>query len=98
MFCHNPSRENVWIKPPAQPTVHAAKQDWFAHKVKLGFWWNFEWTINHYELVQNGAVNAAALYSEQLDRVYAALASRGYPALINRKHAMLLQHDMALEY
>ena len=81
--------ENVWmIKPAAQPTVQViAKQDRFAQKVvMLCVWWNFEGIINHFELVQNGAVDAAALYSEQLDNVYAALAVR-YPALINRKHA-----------
>ena len=58
-------------------------------------WWNFKGIINHFELVQNGVVNAAALYSGQLDdRICtAALAARRYPAaLINRKH-MLLQHD-----
>ena len=93
------NRENVWIKPAAQPTTVqvVAKQDRFAQKVMLCVvWWNFEGIINHFELVQNGAVNAAALYSEQLDdRVYAALAARRYPAaLINRKHA-LLQYDNA---
>ena len=55
---------------------------------------NFEGTINNFGLGQNGAVKAAALYSEQLDdRVYGALAARRYPAaLINRKHPLLLQH------
>ena len=98
VFYRNANRENVWIKPAAQPTTVqvVAKQDRFAQKVMLCVWWNFEGIINHFELVQNGAVNAAALYSEQLDdRVYAALAARRYPAaLINRKHA-LLQHDNA---
>ena len=38
---------------------------------------------------------SAPLHSEQLDnRVYAALAARYHPAVINRKHA-LLQHDNA---
>ena len=54
---------------PAQPnTVQVvAKQDRFAQKVvMLCVWWNFEAIINHIELVQTGAVNAA-LYSEHLD-------------------------------
>ena len=56
------------------------------------WWWNFEGIINPFELVQNGAVNVAALYSEQL----AALVAGHYPAaLINRKHATLLQHNNA---
>ena len=39
-------------------------------------------------------MNAAALYSEQLDWVRAALAARRYPeALITGKHALLPQHD-----
>ena len=47
---------------------------------------------NHFELVQIGAVKAAALYSEHLDRVYSALPTR-YPAtLMKRKLAMLPQH------
>ena len=50
-------------------------------------WWNFkEEIINHFELVQNGAVNAAALYIGQLDdRVCAALAARCHPVSTNRK-------------
>ena len=36
------NRENVWIKPAAQPTtVQVAKQDRFAPKVMLCVWWNF---------------------------------------------------------
>ena len=65
VFYRNANRENVRIKPVAQPTVKAfAKQDRFAQKVMLSVvWWNFEEIINHFELVQNGVVNAA-LYSE----------------------------------
>ena len=55
----------------------------------LCVWWDFEGIINHFELVQNGAVNPAP-YSEQLhDRVYAALAACHHPALLSRKR----QHD-----
>ena len=62
------------------------------------FRWNFdEGMIKHFELVQNGAVNAAALYySEQLeDCVYADLSSRYHPVMISRIHALLMQHENA---
>ena len=59
------NRENVWIKPAVQPTMlQVAKPDRFAQKVMLCIWCNFEGIINYFELLQSGAVNAAALYSE----------------------------------
>ena len=75
------------------------RHDGFAQKVVMlcAIWWNFEGVIHHFEFIQNGAVNAAALYSEQLDcgGVYTALAARRYPAaMINGKYAFL-QHDNA---
>lgn len=91
VFFRNANKENVWIQP-GQPALQVAKQDRFAHKVMLCVWWNFEGII-HFELVPNGLAVNAALYTEQLDRVYAALSAR-YPALVNRKRA-LLQHDNA---
>ena len=94
-FYRNPaSGDNVWITP-VQTKVQIAKQGRFAQEVMLWLvWWNFEGIIDHFEFVQNGAVNSAALYSEQLDdRVYVAALAAPYPALINRKHALLLQHD-----
>ena len=64
------NRENVWIKLAAQPAVQFTKQDCFAQNVvMLCVWWNFEGIINHFGLVQNGAVNSTTLYSEQLDHV-----------------------------
>ena len=63
------------IKPAAQPTTlqFVAKQDRFAQNVVMLFvWWNLEGITNHFEIVQNCAVNMA-LYSEQwYDRVYTA--------------------------
>ena len=88
---------NVWIKSTAvPPTALVAKQDHFDQNVILCVWWNLKGIIYHFDLVQYGTLNAAALYSEQLDdRVYATLAARRYSAaLINRKHAMLLQMTM----
>ena len=48
-----------------------AKENHFAQKVVTlcVVWWNFEGIINHFELVQNDAVNAA-VYLEQFDCVY----------------------------
>ena len=55
------NKRSVWIKPAAQPTtVQVVKQDCFTRKIMLSvWWWNFEGIINFFELVQNGAVNAA---------------------------------------
>ena len=78
----------MWIRSAAQlTTVQVAELNHFAQKVMLCGWWNFEGITNHFELVQNGAMNAAALYSEQLDHVYASLAARYPAALISRKPA-----------
>ena len=57
-------------------------------------WWIYEGIINHFVVVQNGAVNAVALYSERLNRVCAAVVTGYYAALINGKH-VVLQHDNA---
>ena len=78
----------MWIRSAAQlTTVQVAKLNHFAQKVMLCGWWNFKGIANHFELAQNGAMNAAALYSEQLDHVYASLAARYPAALIGRKAA-----------
>ena len=58
----------------------------------LCVWWNFEGVI-HFELVPEGLAINADLYSQQLERMYAALGER-YPALVNRKR-VLLQQDNA---
>ncbi len=60
----------------------------------LCVWWNFDGVV-HFELVpepERLAINAE-LYSQQLERMYAALGER-YPALVNRKR-VLLQQDNA---
>ena len=57
-------------------------------------WWSFEGIIKRFELVQNGAVSRTVLYSGQLDRVYATLSARRYPAaLIGRKPAFLQHYN-----
>jgi Transposase (partial DDE domain) len=68
------------------------KQKSFERKVMLCIWWNFEGVI-HFELVPEGLAINAQLYSQQLERMYAALGER-YPALVNRKR-VLLQQDNA---
>ena len=57
----------------------------------LCVWWNFEGVV-HFELVQNGQAINAELYCQQLDRVYEKLKEK-YPALINRKRALLQQDN-----
>ena len=70
-YC-NDNRENVWVKPAAQTTaIQVTKQDRFAQKlVMLCVCWYIEGIINHFEHLQNGAVDATAFYSEQLDSIY----------------------------
>ena len=100
VFYHNASStKNVCMKSANQPTmVHVAKQDRFSQKGVLCVLWNFGRIINYFKLIQNGSLNAAAPYSEQLDdRVCTALAGRRYPeALTSRKHALLQQDNAAI--
>ena len=57
----------------------------------LCIWWNFQGVI-HFELVPNGCSINAELYSQQLDRMYAALQLI-YLAVINRRRALFLQDN-----
>ena len=61
----------------------------FSQKVML-LWvsWNFDGIINHFELDQNGAVNAAALYSDSistLDQSKSRVSTHPAAALIKAK-------------
>lgn len=91
VYYRNPDTRKQWLDPgqPARPVV---KQKSFERKVMLCVWWNFEGVI-HFELVPEGLAINAQLYSQQLERMYAALGER-YPALVNRKR-VLLQQDNA---
>ena len=81
-FIVTPTRRTCGSGSPPNLQV-VAKEDRFAQKVMLCvIGWNLEGIINHFEPVQNDAVNAEALYSEQWGRVYAALAARRYPAAL----------------
>ena len=91
VYYRNPDMRKQWLDPgqPANPVV---KQKSFERKVMLCVWWNFEGVV-HFELVPEGLAINAELYSQQLERMYAALGER-YPALVNRKR-VLLQQDNA---
>ena len=90
IYFSNPDKKNQWLDP-GQMANPVAKRDRFSKKTLLCVWWNFEGVI-HFELLPNGQTINADLYCAQLDRMYEAL-SRKYPALINRKRAILQQDN-----
>ncbi|XP_029639571.1 histone-lysine N-methyltransferase SETMAR-like [Octopus sinensis] len=56
----------------------------------LCVWWNYEGIIH---FVPGSRTIYANLYSEQLDRMY-AIVRQEYPALVNRKRALLQQDNV----
>ena len=90
VYYRNADTRKQWLDPgqPANPVV---KQKCFERKVMLCVWWNFEGVI-HFELVPEGLAINAELYSQQLERMYAALGER-YPALVYRKRVLLIQDN-----
>lgn len=90
VYFSNPDKENQWLDP-GQMAEPVPRRDRFSRKTMLCVWWNFEGII-HFELVPNGRAINADLYSEQLDRMHAALVLR-YPALVNRKRVILQQDN-----
>lgn len=90
VYFRNPDLRNQWLSP-GEPPIPVAKRNRFEHKVLLCVWWNYEGPI-HFELVPNGRAVTAQLYIEQLQRMYEILATK-YPALINRKRAVLQQDN-----
>ena len=90
VYFNNPDKQNQWLDP-GQMAEPVAKRDRFSKKALLCVWWNFEGVI-HFELVPNGRTIDADLYCAQLDRMYAALR-RKYPALVNRKRALMQQDN-----
>lgn len=91
IFYRNSEHGKQWLKP-GQPSKQVVVQNRYEKKVMLCVWWNIEGPI-HWELVADGRAIDAGLYSEQLERVHAALRSK-YPSLVNRRQ-VLLQHDNA---
>ena len=91
IYYRNPDKRNQWLHS-GQPANTVARIGRFEDKVMLSVWWNYE-GILHFELVPDGHAVDADLYSQQLDRVYATLRDR-YPALVNRKHALLQQDNV----
>lgn len=90
IFFRNPNTNNQWLDPSTLPKP-VVKHGRFEHKVMLCVWWNFEGVI-HFELVPDGRAINAEFYSQQLDRMYKALAQK-CPALVNRRRALLQQDN-----
>jgi [histone H3]-lysine36 N-dimethyltransferase SETMAR len=90
IFLVNHNRTKQWVKR-GQQTQPIVRQDRFGKKVMLCVWWNYEGVI-HFELIPDGQAINAELYSEQLHRVYNVVQEK-YPALINRKRALLQQDN-----
>lgn len=91
IFFRNPDAKNQWLDPGELPQP-VVKHGRFEHKVMLCVWWNFEGPI-YFELVPDGRAINADLYSQQLERMQAAVA-RKYPGLVRRRR-VLLQQDNA---
>jgi histone-lysine N-methyltransferase SETMAR len=72
--------------------VPVAKRESFEIKVLLSVWWNYEGLI-YYELVPDGCMINAEVYSQQLEKMLVVLLEK-YSALVNRK-CVLLQQDNA---
>ena len=91
VFLVNHDRSKRWVLRGQNPPP-VARPNRFSKKIMISVWWNVDGIV-HFELVPNGQVVNADLYSEQLGRVYEVLKQK-YPTLIRRKRA-LLQHDNA---
>jgi histone-lysine N-methyltransferase SETMAR len=90
LYLVNHNRDKRWVQK-GQATPSVPKQDRFGKKVMLCVWWNFEGIV-HFELVPNGRAINAELYCQQLERVYDKLKEK-YPALVNRKRALMQQDN-----
>ena len=90
VYLVNHNRDKRW-GPKGQATPSIPKHNRFGKKVMICVWWNFEGVV-HFELVSNGRAINAELYCQQLDRVYDKLKEK-YPALINRKRALMQQDN-----
>jgi histone-lysine N-methyltransferase SETMAR len=90
VYLVNHNRDKRWVQK-GQETPSVPKHNRFGKKVMICVWWNFEGVV-HFELVPNGRAINAELYCQQLDRVYNKLKEK-YPALINRKRALIQQDN-----
>lgn len=90
IYLRNENNQNQWLDKNqlALPVVRRGR---FDKKVMLCVWWNCQGVI-HFELVPDGKSINADLYSQQLERIYAALQKK-YPGLVNRKLGLLLQDN-----
>jgi histone-lysine N-methyltransferase SETMAR len=61
--------------------VPVAKRERYEKKVLLCVWWNYE-GLTYYELLPDGRMINAEIYSQQLEKKYMVLLEK-YPALVN---------------
>ena len=89
IYFKNENDSNQWLdqSQPALPVVRRR----FEKKVMICVWWNFKGII-HFELVKDGQAVNSQLYSQQLERMYAAL-QKFYPPVTNRRCGLLLQDN-----
>lgn len=90
IFFNNPDKSNQWLNR-GETAQCVPKRDRFEKKVMLCVFWNYE-RIIHFELIPDGRTITSELYCEQLERMYQALVMF-YPALVNRKRALLQQDN-----
>jgi histone-lysine N-methyltransferase SETMAR len=84
----NLSRKRQWVGPGSTPSPDV-KPDVHEHKIMLCVWWDMEGPI-YWEVLDDKVTVNAALYTQQLDRLAAAVAE-------NRpdKKKIMLLHDNA---
>jgi histone-lysine N-methyltransferase SETMAR len=80
IYLNNPDLQKQWLDKGQLP-VPVAKRERFKKKVLLCIWWNYKGLI-YYELVPDGRMINAEVYSQQLEKMYMILLEK-YPALVN---------------
>jgi histone-lysine N-methyltransferase SETMAR len=90
IYFRNLNSSNQWL-PQGEPGLSVVKRGQFDQKAMICVWWNYEGVI-HFEIVPNGRSINAALYSDQLERMYAKFKLK-YPAIVNRNQTLLQQDN-----
>lgn len=90
IYLRNPNTSKQWLSK-GQSSLPVVKRGRFDKKVMLCVWWNYEGII-HFEVVPGSQMINAEYYTHQLERMYEKLKQK-YPALVNRKRALLQQDN-----